>query len=509
MLVHVYGAKCIGIDATLVTVEIDVASGIGIHLCGLADVAVKESLLRTTTALQALSYHIPGKKIVINLAPADLHKNGTGYDLPIALGILAASDPELTEGMEGYMIMGELGLDGSVRPIPGGLSIAQLAKEAGFTGCILPRESAMEAADIDGVRVYGVSTLEDAVGILRGEPREDLICSGKHFSSGGPSCPEIDFEDIIGQENAKRAIEIAAAGGHNIIMVGAPGSGKSSLAKAMGGILPPMSLEEAMVTNKIYSVAGKGSPCSGPIRNRPYRAPHCNTSAVSMIGGGSGDNVTPGEVSLAHNGVLFLDEISLIPRSVLEALRAPLEDRKVTISRLRSKVEYPASFSLVAASNPCPCGYFGEGDRCCCTPTQRENYLSRLSGPFLDRIDLQVWVKSISPTRAMERRKGEPSSAVAARVAAARQIQKARFDREDISCNAQMNNKAIEKYCPLSEDTRQTLNTVISSGNYSMRAYFRIIKVARTIADLEGKPEIEPQHICEAAGFRFLDRPAR
>ena len=398
MLTRIHGAKCIGIDAVEVTVEIDIDRGVGIHLVGLADVAVKESLLRTTTALEALGFRIPGKRIVINLAPADLRKNGSGYDLPIAIGIIAASEQRDLQLCSRYILMGELGLDGSVRAIPGALPFAEMARDAGFDGIILPAESALEAAEFEDMQVYAVESLTDVVRILEG--REDctdlLVRNTRRYrmayqagraAYGGTG--GVDFADIIGQEGAKRGIEIAAAGGHNIIMVGAPGSGKSSLAKALAGILPPMTMQEALVTSKIYSVAGKGSPQDGLIRRRPFRAPHYSASLPAIIGGGGGDNILPGEVSLAHNGVLFLDEVGQMPKSVIEALRGPIEDRRVSISRLKAKVEFPASFMLVAASNPCPCGYWGEGDRCTCTPTQRQGYLSKLSGPILDRIDIK------------------------------------------------------------------------------------------------------------------------
>lgn len=397
MLVNTIGAKCIGLDAVPVTVEVDIVPGIGIHLVGLADIAVKESLLRTITALQALEYKIPGRKIVINLAPADLHKNGSGYDLPIAIGIIAASGQGDFPGLENYLIMGELGLDGTVRDITGALPFADLARERGMKGCILPLHSALEASDFDDIDIYAVESLADVVRILS----DSTLCEDKLVrntdawkaerarsckSAGNDSA--LDFEDIVGQEGAKRGMEIAAAGSHNIMLVGSPGSGKSSLAKAMAGILPPMTHEESVITSKIYSVAGRLNGSSGLISRRPFRTPHYSASLPAIIGGGAGENIQPGEITLAHGGVLFLDEFNLMPRSVMEALRSPLEDRKVTVSRLRSKIEYPASFMLVAASNPCPCGWYGEGDRCICTPSQRLNYLSRLSGPILDRIDI-------------------------------------------------------------------------------------------------------------------------
>ncbi len=515
MLTHIHGAKCIGIDAVEVTVEIDIDRGIGIHLVGLADVAVKESLLRTTTALEALGFHIPGKKIVINLAPADLRKNGSGYDLPIAVGIIAASGQRELPRAGRFILMGELGLDGSVRPIPGALPFAEMARNAGYEGIILPAASALEASDFKEMQIYGVEGLGDVVRILEGqEDFEDLlIWNTQRYRKAHRTrmaAPRVeagmDFADIIGQEGAKRGIEIAASGGHNVIMVGAPGSGKSSLARAMAGILPPMTKEEALVTSKIYSVAGKASPQDGLISRRPFRAPHYSASLPAIIGGGGGEGILPGEVSLAHAGVLFLDEIGQMPKSVIEALRGPIEDRSVCISRLKAKVEFPSSFMLVAASNPCPCGYYGEGDRCTCTPTQRQSYLSKLSGPILDRIDLQLWLHNVPADRIVRAPKAEPSEAVAARVLKARITQKHRFATEAISTNAEMSVKQIERHCPLSEACRTTLENLMAKMGFSMRAYFRIIRVARTIADLEGAEDIRPAHLLEAASYRFLDR---
>ena len=515
MLINIIGAKCIGIDAVQVTVETDIDRGIGIHLVGLADAAVKESLLRTTTALESLGYRIPGKKIVINLAPADLRKNGSGYDLPIAIGIIAASGQRCLPGAGKYIIMGELGLDGSVRPVPGALPVAEMAMKSGFEGVILPAESALEAVEFKDLKVFGVHSLSDVIRIL--EEQDDvqdlLIWNSRLYNKmkrgrmhAGQIREEIDFSDIIGQEGAKRGIEIAAAGGHNIVLIGAPGSGKSSLAKAMAGILPPMTMEESLLTSKIYSIAGKGAPGYGLIRQRPFRAPHYSASLAAMIGGGGGDGIVPGEITLATNGVLFCDEIGQMPRSVIESLRGPLEDRKVTISRLKNKVEYPASFMLVAASNPCPCGYWGEGDRCTCTPVQRTNYLNKLSGPVLDRIDLQCWLHTVDSSKLIRPVKGEPSSAVAERVLKARIAQKHRFAAEPISTNAEMTNRHIERYCPLSTECRETMISIMDRMKLSMRAYFRIIKVARTIADLAGQDEISPANLLEAASFRFLDR---
>ncbi len=510
MLVHISGAKCIGIDALEVVVEIKVDKGIGIHLVGLADVAVKESLLRTTTALASMGFHIPGKRIVINLAPADLHKNGSGYDLAIALGIISGSGQKDLPLLERYLIMGELGLNGEIREVPGALSFVELARSLGLKGCILPLRSALEAVDFDDIEVYGILDLGEAITILSGtEDCSDMLVQNRRphhgYGSESPGRTEVDMCDIIGQEGAKRGIEIAAAGGHNIIMIGAPGSGKSSLAKALAGILPPMTREESIVTSKIYSVSGRGGS-DGLIRTRPYRAPHYSASMAALVGGGAGGAILPGEVSLAHCGVLFLDEFGQMPRSVIEALRGPIEDRKVVISRLRSKVEFPSSFMLVVASNPCPCGYWGEGDRCTCTPAQRIGYLSKLSGPILDRIDLQLVLHPVPSDKIASGVKGEDSATVAARVAAARKLQQERFRGEGINCNSEMGSSHIERFCPLDDTCRQVLLELMERLGLSMRAYFRIIKVARTIADLEGSPSILPVHIAEASSFRFLDR---
>ena len=512
MLINIHCAKCIGIDAVPVYVEIKISSGLGIHLVGLADAAVKESLLRTITALQSLGFRIPGKKIVINLAPADMHKKGSGYDVPIALGIIAASGQRELPLLEQYLIMGELGLDGGVRDIPGALPIVELADRQGLKGCILPLNSALEAVEYGNLNVYGVENLDDVLRILSGEeecsdllvknriPDED-IAQQMHIDSSSV----MDFSEIIGQEAAKRGLEIAAAGSHNAILIGSPGSGKSSLAKAMVGILTPLTLEESLQSSKIYSVAGKGNLTGGLMKHRPFRSPHYSASLAALLGGGT-DNILPGEISLAHNGVLFMDEFCEMPKRVMEALRGPMEDRKVTISRLKSKVEYPADFMLIAATNPCPCGYYGDGDRCTCTPARRISYISKLSGPIMDRIDIQLFVSRVDARRLVNRKPAESSACVAARVLAAREIQKARFTGEGIFCNAAMNNRQIEKFCPLSEDCKALLERIIESMGLSARACSRIIKLARTIADLAGAPDILPQHLSEAASYRFLDK---
>ena len=511
MLINIHCAKCVGIDAIPVIVEVDVATGIGIHLVGLADAAIKESLLRIVTSLQSLGFRIPGRKIVINLAPADMHKKGSGYDLPIALGIIAASAQRELPLLDKFLIMGELGLDGTIREVPGALPTVELAAKKGMMGCILPRRSALEASEYGIIDIYGVETMEEVLEILSGEiVRTDLLARNLRTSGYVDEVLTdisgvMDFSEIIGQEGAKRGLEIAAAGGHNAILIGSPGSGKSSLAKAMSGILPKLNFEESLQTSKIYSVAGKGNPLGGLMKQRPFRSPHYSASVAALLGGGS-DNIMPGEISLAHNGILFIDEFCEAPKKVLEVLRAPMEDRKVTISRLKSKVEYPADFMLVAATNPCPCGYYGEGDRCTCTPSRRIAYISKLSGPIMDRIDIQLWMHPIDARKLVERRPAESSATIAARVMKAREIQKNRFEEEGIFCNASMNNRLIEKYCPLDAGCRSLMEKIIERMGLSARACSRIIKLARTIADLEGADTIRAEHLSEAAGYRFLDK---
>lgn len=516
MLINIYGAKCIGIDAVPVTVEVDITRGLGIRLVGLADIAVKESLLRTITALQSIGFKIPGKKIVINLAPADMHKSGSGYDLPIALGIIAASGQCVLPDTDKYIIMGELGLDASLRPVSGALPMAELARRMGLKGCILPEASAYEAYDYFETDIYAARNLNEVLEILSGEDRgrysvRNCLCDSRATGlseppGGGMSDEYMDFSEIIGQDRAKRALEIAASGNHNVIMIGAPGSGKSSLAKALAGILPEMSREESIVTSKIFSIAGKAREGVGLMKKRPFRAPHYSASLAAIIGGGNGENILPGEISLAQNGILFCDEFAQMPKSVTEALRGPLEDRKVVVSRLRAKVEFPSSFMLVAATNPCPCGYYGEGDRCTCTVGQRTSYLSRLSGPIMDRIDLQLWLHPVDPKKLVGSHTAESSAEVALRVKRAREMQATRFRDENIFTNSEMTSRMMRKYCPLSEDCKRLMEKIMTNMGLSARAFSRVIKLARTIADLAGEDNILPQHLTEAAGYRFLDK---
>ena len=512
MLNKCYCATCVGVEAVVVTVEVDLSTGIGIHLVGLPDSAVRESLLRVVTALTSYGFRIPGRKLVVNLAPADIRKEGSAYDLAIAIGMLAVSEQIAPVDGDRFVIMGELALDGRIRPVNGVLPVALRARADGFQGCIFPAASAGEASELEGLEVYGVSTLAEAIEVVT--QRDGCQALRVHRAPDtGPFQPSgNDFRQVRGQHVAKRGLEIAAAGGHNLIFVGAPGSGKSLMASCLPSILPPMTREEAIETGKIYSVAGRGIRSGGLMRERPFRAPHHSASLVSLIGGGP--LAGPGEVSLADNGVLYLDEIAQFGKGLLDALRQPLEDGHVTISRARYKVDYPAHFMLVASMNPCPCGYYGDDSgRCTCSRGAVEGYLSRISGPMMDRIDLQVWTKSLSATELLgitgergKQREEEGSAVIAERVARARAVQEARFAGEGFFTNAAMGARQVERFCTLSEDCRQTLEKILDRMGLSARAYTRILKVARTIADLAGEAAILPAHLVEAAGYRFLDR---
>ncbi|MBW3630382.1 MAG: YifB family Mg chelatase-like AAA ATPase [Gemmatimonadetes bacterium] len=510
MLARVLSGAVLGIDAYLVSVEADVASGLpNFSTVGLPQGAVKEGKERVVAAIQNSGYHVPPKRITVNLAPADVRKEGSAFDLPVAIGVLAGTGQVEAKRLERYALLGELGLDGGLRPVRGALPIALAVRDAGLSGLVLPRENVAEAAVVDRLEVRGASTLLEVTRFLDGGDELDVAFSDREALFRTASAYDVDFGDVKGQEHVKRALEVAAAGAHNILMVGPPGSGKTMLARRLPTILPPLTLDEALETTKIHSVAGLLTAGCALVAVRPFRSPHHTISDAGLIGGGS--TPRPGEVSLAHHGVLFMDELPEFKRNVLEVLRQPLEDPEVTISRANLSLTYPARFMLAAAMNPCPCGFYGDPQRqCACAPQLVQRYLARVSGPLLDRIDLHVEVPAVRYRELTDQRTGEPSEAIRARVAAARDRQRARFaGRRGLYANAHMRAREIREFCRVGEASDALLKTAITRLGFSARAYHRVLKIARTIADLAGSDQIATPHVAEAIQYRSLDRVMR